>query len=145
MYNTVNCNGEVNMLKKYNFVLFLLIFGFTNSAWSSDEVMIEHEFVDYFKRLSSTTHVPITLQISLKNVYGKGAGVEDQKEMSAAEFPDVVTKSFLISTSDALGSFLPILAEKYDLDIYELKATIWVNAEGHKEKVNGLTSLKVME
>ena len=116
---------------------------FSSYVSSADDVLIEREFVDYFKKIAGEDgEKPITVSVRARDVYGKGEEYEDQKEFSKDVLTDSVTRSFLSGEFEALNIFLSLALRTHPSDVYEIRASIWVDAPGHKEKVNGFCIIR---
>ena len=101
-----------------------------------DDILIEKEFVDYFKEIAAEK-LPIIVSVRVRDVYGKSEEYEDEKDFSPDQLKKDVTRSFLLGKFDGLRSFLSLAFQKYPSDSYEIRATIQVKAPNHREKVNG--------
>lgn len=132
------------MFKKKINLLWFFIMTTTHTLWASDQ-LIGADSIEYFKRLSIETHKPIVLHIKVRDAFGDRETLEDEKEFEAADFPSIVTQSFLIEISDFLKARLPSLEEEGKTEGFEIEAVLQVNAPGHKEKVKGARGLNVIK
>ncbi len=105
-----------------------------------DEVLIEKEFVDYFRNLASEG-VPIVLSIRVKDLYGSCEEYEDEKQFPWSAWPTIIAKSFLLEQFSGLRFFLGIVLNKHPTHRFEMRATIQAYGLEHKEKVHGYCAI----
>lgn len=107
-----------------------------------DDVLIEKEFVDYFKKIASKG-IPIVVSVRVRDLSSACPEYENEKPLTAEELTRDVTKSFILEKFDEYGlsSFLWNAFRKHPSDVYEIRATIKANDPEHKEKVNGFCAI----
>lgn len=107
-----------------------------------DDVLIEKEFVDYFKRIASMG-IPIKVSVRVRDVYGTSPEYEHERPLTPEELTKDVTKSFILEKFDNYGlpSYLWNAFRKHPSDVYEIRASIQANDPEHKEKVNGFCAI----
>lgn len=129
------------MNKIFLSVFCLLLSSMTFAADIEDAELLSDKVVGYFKKVSLETGKPVSLKISLVDTFGEGDSIEDEKELLSGDLPELISKSFVIEISDILKVLIPEFMKGKDLRSLMLKTTMWINAPGHKEKVNGFCSL----
>lgn len=113
---------------------------FASHLTVADGVLIEGEFVDYFKKMANSDH-HIMISVKAQDTYGKREEYEDQKEFPIFS-ENEITQPFLLENFEGLPIFLSTAFRKYPSDVYEIRASIWVEAPGHREKVNGFCVIR---
>lgn len=110
-----------------------------------DKELLSDRIVRYFKEVSDTTGQPISLKITLRDTYSGRDDMEDEQTLPLGFSPRPISTRFILDISDAFKQLLPALSEGKESERLSLDVTIWVDAPGHKEKVNGFCSLKKEE
>lgn len=127
------------------FLLFVFLFPSVNSFAATleeeDKELLSSKVVEYFKKVSTETHRPVSLKITLSDTFSDGTLIEDEKTLELTSLPGSVSKDFLLRTSAIFSELLPSFMEDKDPNRLMLNVTIWVNDSAHKEKVNGFCSL----
>lgn len=136
-YNNKSNKRRLLMIKAI-FLCFILI---ASSAKAADETMIDERFVQYFKSIPSTSHT-INLKITIKDLYENGNNVETELSIPVSSFPDILQRSYVVEL-EPVRRLIGLFKEESLLRGLELKASMWVEAPDHKEKVNGFSLLKV--
>ncbi len=115
---------------------------FASSFSLHDDVLIEKEFIDYFKRIASEG-IPIKVSVRVRNVYSRCPEYENERSLTPEELPSDITKSFILGKFYDFGlhSYLWNAFRKHPSDVYEIRATIQTNDPEHREKVNGFCAI----
>ena len=116
---------------------FILV---VSSAKAADDTMIDERFVQYFKSIPSDSHT-INLKITMKDLYENGNNVETELSIPVSSFPDSLQRSYVVEL-EPVRRLLGLFKRESLLRGLELKASMWVEAPDHKEKVNGFSLLK---
>jgi hypothetical protein len=116
-------------------------FASTAELEARDTELISSAVVKYFKDVAEREHKPVSLKAVLTSSFGSDETIEDEKELDASTFPSKISKNYILSISDVLKALLPEMIAGKDPEGFTLKAVIWVDAPGHKEKANGFCLL----
>ena len=107
-----------------------------------DPVLVSERVTHYFVDLATKMSKPIVLTVGLTDNYGAGSKLEDEESIEPDKFPRQMSRSWLVSV---LREKFPVLLDSFTAgkspSTIALSASIWVPAEGHKEKIHGFCDL----
>ena len=112
------------------------------AAEAEDSELLSDKVVNYFRKVSLETGRPVSIKITLTDAFTERDSIEDEKELLSDALPTLISKRYIVGISAVLQELLPDFSIGKDPERLVLNVTMWVNAPGHKEKVNGFCSLK---
>ena len=131
---------------RMNKIIFMTLFAFCVSAIfaaeAEDSELLSDKVVNYFRKVSLETGRPVSIKITLTEAFTERDSIEDEKELLSDALPTLISKRYIVGISAVLQELLPDFSIGKDPERLVLNVTMWVNAPGHKEKVNGFCSLK---